>query len=150
MVNVDSLDRKLVGLLQEDAGRSSEVMAKQLKVSAATVRRRVRKLIKSRVIRISAIVDPGKVGLPLAVVIAIDVAHDKLDSAIRALTSRPEVIWVSATTGRYDIVALARFSSTDELSRFVQSEMAKVEGVRDSETFICLRMEMKRTHYSPL
>lgn len=150
MAIVDSLDVRLIKLLQEDAGKSSDVLAKQLKVSAATIRRRIRRLLKSNVIRIGAVVDPGKVGLPLAAVIAIDVAHDKLDSAIQKLTNRPEVIWVSTTTGRFDIILLARFSSTDGLSKFVQSEMAKIEGVRDSETFVCLHMESKRTHYSPL
>ena len=150
MAIIDSLDERLIKLLQEDAGQSSDVLAEQLKVSAATIRRRIRRLINSNIIRIGAVVDPGKVGLPLAAVIAIDVAHDKLDSAIQKLTHRPEVIWVSTTTGRFDIIALARFSSTDGLSKFVQNEMAKIEGVKDSETFVCLHMESKRTHYSPL
>ncbi len=150
MVKVDSVDKRLIELLQEDAGRSSDVLARHLKVSAATVRRRTRRLIKNQVIRIGAVVDPQKVGLPLAAIMAIDVVNEKLDDVVKTLASKPGVIWVSTTTGRFDVIALVRFPSTDELSRFVQSELSKVEGIRDSETFICLHFESKREHYSSM
>ena len=150
MVKVDALDKKLIDLLQEGAGRSSDVIAKKLRVSAATVRRRIRRLVKNNVVSIGAIVDPRDVGLPLAAIMALDVANDKLDSVMKTLSSRPEVIWVSTTTGQFDIIALARFPSTDELSRFVLTEMSKTEGTKDSETFVCLHFESKRKHYTTL
>lgn len=150
MVNTDSLDERLIKLLQKDAGQSSEVIAKHLKVSAATVRRRIRLLIKNKVIRIAAIADPDKTGLPLAVIITIDVSHEKLDSVMQTLANQPEILWISTTTGRYDIIALTRFHSTDDLSIFLQNEMPKIEGIRDTETFICLNLESKGTIYSPV
>ena len=42
---------------------------------------------------------------------------------------------VSTTTGRFEVVVLARFGSTDGLYEFVQKELAEVEGLRDSEVF---------------
>ena len=140
MVIIDGLDERLIHLLENDARQSSEVLAAQLNTSPATIRRRVRKLIQSKVLRIVAVVDSSKVGLPLTAVIALDVAHEKLDSVTQMLVSRPEVKWISTTTGRFDILVMARFPSTDELSVFVQKELAKIEGVRDSETFICLHI----------
>ena len=136
----DSLDTRLIELLQEDAHRSSEELARHLKVSTSTVRRRIRQLIASGVMHIVAVVDPGKVGFPLCAMIALDVAHEKLDSVLKLLASRHEVMWVSSTTGRFDIIAHARFRSTEELSNFVEKELANLEGLRDSETFICLRV----------
>ena len=56
------------------------------------------------------------------------------------LAQRPEIGWVSTTTGRFDILALARFASTDELSDFVEKKVTRIEGVNNSETFICLRI----------
>ena len=137
---LDLLDKKLIKLMQDDAQQSSEVLAKQLEVSPATIRRRVRRLIKSSVMRIAAVVDPAKVGLPLAALIALDVAPDKLDPAMQMLSNLQDVRWVSLTTGRFDVIALVRFPSTEELSSFVQNEIAKIEGVRNSETFVCLHM----------
>jgi len=54
-------------------------LAKQLKVSAATARRRVNNLIKTEVIRIRAMPDAEKIGVPLAVIIAMDADQDKTD-----------------------------------------------------------------------
>ena len=133
---------------QEEARQSSEALADKLGVSSATVRRRVRKLIQSGAVRIAALVDPAKANFPLVSVIAFDVAHETLESALQYLASRPEVTWVSTTTGRFDILALARFRSTEELSEFVQRRLAPMKGLRDSETFVCL--EVKKGRYMPV
>jgi len=140
----DSIDEKLIQLLERDARQSSEVLAKQLKVSPATVRRRIKKLIQSGVLRIVALVDPQKVGFPLIAIIAFDIAHEKLESVIQMLADRPEVKYVSTTTGRFDVLIQARFRSTEELSDFVQKELPNVEGIRDSETFVCLQVKKGR------
>ncbi len=137
----DSLDEQLVQLLGKDARQTSKALAKQLKVSAATVRRRVGKLIQSSAIRIVAVADSKKIGFPLTAIIAFDVSHEKIESAMQMLASREELIWVSTTTGRFDILALAIFRSTDELSNFVQRDLANIEGLRGTETFICLHIE---------
>ncbi len=144
MVTFDSLDKPLIELLQVDAHQSSEKLARQLKVSPSTVRRRIRGLITSGVLHIVAVVDPDKVGFPLTAIIALDIAHEKLDSAMNMLASRSEVKWVSSTTGRFDVMAYAQFRSTEELSSFVEKELARMEGLRDSETFICLRVRKGR------
>ena len=138
---LDLSDKKLIELLMEDAQQSSETLGKRLKVSSATVRRRTKKLIQNGVLRIMAVTDPSKVGAPLAVVIAFDVVHEKLDSITKSLANRPEVRWVSTTTGRFDLIIIARFGSTEELANFTQKELPKLEGIRDSETFVCLHVE---------
>ena len=138
---LDSLDEQLIELLKEDAQRSSETLGKQLKVSSATVRRRTKKLIQNGMLRIMAVTDPIKVGLPLAVVIAFDVVHEKLNSITTLLANRPEVRWASTTTGRFDLIIIARFSSTEELANFTQKELPKIEGIKDCETFVCLHLE---------
>ncbi len=131
--------------LSKDARQSSEAPARRLNVSPATIRRRLRKLLESGMLRIVAVVDPNKVGLNVIAIIAFDVAHDRLELAAHILAARPEVKWAKTTTGRFDILALARFRSTDEVSDFLQRELTGIEGLKDSEPFICLR-EYK-THY---
>ncbi|MFC1986919.1 Lrp/AsnC family transcriptional regulator, partial [Chloroflexota bacterium] len=59
---LDSLDRRLIDLLQQDAHQPSKVLAKQLSVSSSTVRRRVKRLIQQGIIRIIAIPKPEKIG----------------------------------------------------------------------------------------
>ena len=141
---LDNIDKQLIQMLQKDARQSSASLAKKLKVSPATIRRRMRKLLQSNVLRIVAAVDPTKIGFPLSALIAFDVAHEELNSAMKMLAGRPEVKWVSSATGRFDILALAWFQSTDELSDFMQKELAQLKGIRDSETFVCLHVEKGR------
>ena len=137
----DSVDEQLVRLLGQDARQSSEALAKQLNLSAATVRRKLRKLIKSDLLRIVGVVDPTSFGFPLIVVITFDIVRDKVELATKKLSELPEIRFVSTITGRYDIIAIARFRSTDCLSEFVTKELAKLEGIRDSETFVCLEIK---------
>jgi Lrp/AsnC family transcriptional regulator for asnA, asnC and gidA len=148
MIMPDSTDEQLVRLLARNARQNSETLAKQLNLSAATVRRRLRKLIQSETLHIIGVVDPIKFGLPVAVIINLDIASEKIVSVMETLTNRPEIRWISTTTGRFDIIALARFASNDDLSNFLVQGLPKIEGVRDSETFICLNMEKGR--YIPL
>ena len=134
----DSVDKQLVRLLGQDARQNSETLAKQLKVSAATVRRKLRKLIQSGSLHIVGVVDPARFGMPLTAIIALDVAHEKLEKAVEMLANRPEITWISTTTGRFDIIARGRFASTDDLSQFLTGQVAMIDGVKNTETFICL------------
>ncbi len=144
----DSIDEQIVKLLGRDARQNSEALAKQLNLSAATVRRRLRELIRNKSLRIVGVIDPTKFGLQVATVITLDVSHDKLASAMEWLANQPEIRWVSTTTGRYDIIAFGRFSSTDSLSKFLTDQLAEIEGVRNSETFLCL--DVKKGHFITL
>jgi len=132
------LDEELVKLLAQDGRESSEVLAKKLRVTPSTVRRRMNELIKSGIIRITAVVDPKKVGYPLAAIVAYDVEQNKLDSAVNFLSSLREVMWVSTTTGRFDIISAMRFNSTEELNLYINKTMNQIDGLKDSETFVCL------------
>ncbi len=144
----DSIDVQLVRLLGRDARQNSVTLAKQLNLSEATVRRRLRKLLQSNSLRIIGAVDPARFGLPLAVLITLDVSLDKLESAIEVLANRLEIRWVSSTTGRFDIIAFALFPSTDSLSGFLTNQLAQMEGLKNSETFVCL--DMKKGRFVPL
>jgi len=146
-MKIDALDERLLQLVGTDATQASEELARKLNVSVATVRRRIKKLTQSRVLRIVGVADPDKLGFTLAVVFAFDVTHEKLESFIEWLANRSEVRFVSASTGRYDVIAMMRFRSTDDLSHFMQKELDQVEGLKDSETFVCLHP--RKGHFLP-
>lgn len=52
--------------------------------------------------------------------------------------------WVATTTGRFDLLSLAAFRSTDELSDFLETEIASIGGLRSVETYICLEVKKGR------
>jgi Lrp/AsnC family transcriptional regulator for asnA, asnC and gidA len=146
---VDSLDEKLVLLMGQDALQSSDKLAKQLKVSSATVRRRLKRLQSSGLLRIIGVVDPNKFGFVLHVVIGLAIINGKeMRRVEETLINRPEVAWVSTTTGQFNIIAIARFPSTDSLSRFSKDILGQIEGLKSCEVFMC--MEIQKGSASPL
>jgi Lrp/AsnC family transcriptional regulator for asnA, asnC and gidA len=144
----DLINTRLVSLLGRDARQSSEALAEKLNTSSATIRRRMRKLIQNDLLRIVGVVDRSKFGFPLGALIIVDAVPDKIDSLLEALSKRPEIHWMSTTTGRSDIVAIGLFTSTDSLSNFLTKVLRQMEGVRNSETLICL--DVKKGRYTPL
>jgi Lrp/AsnC family transcriptional regulator for asnA, asnC and gidA len=145
---IDSVDEQIARQLAKDARQSCIALAKRLKLSAATVRRRIKKLISSDSLRIVGVVSATKFGLPLSVVIALNVEVNKLGSVVKELTNLSGIGRVFLTTGRYDIIILAHFASNDSLADFLKNRLKQLEGLKDSETFICL--EEGKEHYIPL
>ena len=138
---VDQFDKKLISLLEQDARQTSEKLAEQLSASPSTVRRRMSELIKRGSIRIVAIPEPKQIGVPLVAIVAFQVLHEKVTSFLKTLGSRKDVKCLYATSGRFDAIALMWFSSTEQLYDFMEREVAKIDGVKATETFVCLHAE---------
>ena len=141
MDNFDEIDNKLIKLLEQNAWQRSVTLAKVLHISSATIRRRLRRLIQKGVLRAVAIVDSGTVALPLTAIIALDITHEDLENATKALTGLSEIMWCALTTGRFDVIILAQFSSMKELHKFLRVKLPVVEGIKNSETFVCINVE---------
>ncbi len=143
MKSIDYIDEQLTELIERNARQSSETLAKQLNVSSATIRRRLKKLLDSKLLHIVAFRDPIKAGLPLAAVVAFNIDHGLLDSVMQAICSFPEVVLACTTTGRFDAFALTRFASNERFSFFLRNDITRIEGIKDTETFVCLHIEKR-------
>ncbi|MFC2072296.1 Lrp/AsnC family transcriptional regulator [Chloroflexota bacterium] len=146
---MDATDNKLIKLLEENAWQRREALAKVLHVSSATIRRRLRRLIQKGVIRAVAITDSGTGALPLTTIIALNIAHQDIDYVTRKLAGLTEVKWFATTTGQFDAIFLAQFHSTGDLYEFIRGKVTPIEGIKDSETFICLNIEKGR-HFASI
>ena len=139
MNKTDQIDEQIVRLLGEDGKQTSEQIARQLGISAATVRRRIKRLVDNDMLHFVAVVDPSDFGYPLPAVISLDISPDRLDSTLEKLSALREVKWTASTVGRYNAIAGVRFRSIDGLSEFVTKVLPAIDGVKDFETFICLK-----------
>jgi Lrp/AsnC family transcriptional regulator for asnA, asnC and gidA len=138
MIMKDALDERIITLLGNNARQSSKVLARQLNISAATVRRRVARLIKDGILHYVAAIDSVKSPYSAVVVLALDVDGFKVKSVADILVRLPEIKWVATTTGRFDILATAYLAESSNLSEFLEKQIGSIEGIRDSETFVCL------------
>lgn len=141
---IDPLDEHLIRLLEKNARQSSETLSKQLNVSAATIRRRLRRLVQSGVMRIAALVDPNKVGFPVTALMAFNIEHANLELYTQLLAEQLESVWVSTTTGRFNLLCLASFRSTDHLADFMLVKWADAKAVKDTEVFVSLQVKKGR------
>ena len=139
--NMDRLDARIVGLLQENATLTNSAIAREVKVSEETVRRRLKKLMTEEMIKIVAVPNARKLGYESQVLIGIQVDADKIDEVADSLRGMPEITWLSVTTGSYDIFAWATLKSIDALSEFLREGVGQTVGVRKMETFINLSVE---------
>jgi Lrp/AsnC family transcriptional regulator, regulator for asnA, asnC and gidA len=148
MISQDPLDEQIIALIGEDCRQSSKVLAQKLDVSPATIRRRLGRLTKSGILHFVAAVDSTKVDNWAVVVIAMDVDRDKIKTVTDTIMQLPEIKWVATTTGRFDILATAYLTHTMTLSEFLENKMGHIEGIKDSEIFVC--MDVKKGNLIPV
>ncbi len=145
---VDDVDRGILKLLQDNARVSSAEMAKRLHVAESTVRYRFRRLLENKTVtRITALIDPRKIGLNVTAVVLVKVDPLFLNEAIEGLAFIEEVHHVFQTTGEYDVVAVAHVKDMDRLNGLKQ-RIKMIRGVRDVTMWIATRLVKIETRFN--
>jgi len=139
-VLLDDLDSAIVRHLQEDGRRSYREIARSLGVSEGTVRWRARRMTESGVLRVVAIADPFRLGYRVLAFVLLRVAPGAQHCVIDALTSWPEVTYVSSCTGRVDVYMQVVCRDHDHLWDLLANRIPAIGGVVDTETFMELKM----------
>lgn len=137
---MDKLDYNIIGCLNGDARKSFRDIAKELGISAGTAYNRIRKLEGEGVIKgYIPMIDAGKVGFDLFVIIGIKIAHGKLLEVEKKLTKDHRVYGVYDVTGEWDSIILARFHNREELNEFIKTVLA-TEHVERTYTQVVLNV----------
>jgi Lrp/AsnC family transcriptional regulator, regulator for asnA, asnC and gidA len=135
---IDELDKQIINMSLTPGKQSSKKLASKLGVSSATVRRRIQRLYKQGILRTVVVTEASELGYSTKVFIGLDVVPQKVSAVMKQLSNQTEIKTISTTSGRFDIMAIAWFRSNDELSDFMENTILKLDGVRDTETFISL------------
>jgi DNA-binding Lrp family transcriptional regulator len=137
---IDELDRQIIEQLVKDGRKSSKALAQELHVDSSTIRRRVHRLIRDGVIYIIALPDVSKAGFPVQAIVGLNVDNMELDNNLKILHGIPECMFVSVTTGRFNIIIILWCRSTAEINKLIQKLLFKMKGVKGYETFICMNV----------
>ncbi len=134
---LDSLDRMILNILQEDGRASYSEIARRLKVPESTVRLRIKKLVERGIIRkFAALINPFKAGYSIVAFIAVDVEPSRVKTAAEELSRLPEVDVLGIATGAHDILMQVTVRDLQELENFLIEKLGKVKGIRSTETSI--------------
>lgn len=131
---MDSVDLKLLKLLNSNAKISLSEMGREVGLSISGVRKRIIQLEKDGVIKsYVAVIDPQKVGFEVVAFISVDVDSRSERDLVRSLTHRHEVCELHRITGGHGLMLKVRTRSLDSLNKFVKRYLHSrdsVKGVR--------------------
>lgn len=143
---LDEVGKAILRELQEDGRRSYTAIGSAVGLSEAAVRQRVKALVDSGVLQIVAVADPIMLGFGLMATIGVSVVGDSR-AAADALSDIDEVDYCVLTSGRYDLQLEVVCRDNEHLLSVINDRIRTVEGVRETETSICLRVHKQTYNY---
>ncbi len=143
--DVSELDKRIIEHLQADGRRPFTQIAAELGVSEAAVRARTNRLIERGILQIVGVTDPLKLGFHQMAMIGIRCESDQVVTVAEQIAEMAEVDYVVITAGTYDLLIETVCEDNEALLRFLTEKLRALGGVRETETFVYLRM-VKQTY----
>ena len=141
---MDTMDRKLLGLLAEDATLSYKEMGERLHLSAPAVHERVKKLKKAGAITGTvARLDGAAVGRPLCAFIHMDTEGWGKTQELMAIVDDSRVEEIHAVAGNTCMVLKVRCESTQALEDILH-RLYEIPGMIRTQSYIVLNTYLER------
>lgn len=145
ILELDSTDREILNLLQEDAKLPYATIAERLGISPSGVHKRVKRLVENEVIRsFVTIVDPKKFGKKLKAFIGVETESGRCSDVRPKLIDRPEVLEVHEMAGEHDLFLKLITEDAGRLNSILH-EIDRISGVSSTRTSIVLKSEKETT-----
>jgi Lrp/AsnC family transcriptional regulator, regulator for asnA, asnC and gidA len=141
---LDDIGKAIVEQLQADGRRPYATIGKAVGLSEAAVRQRVARLQDAGVIQIVAVTDPLQLGFRRQAMVGVRVDGD-ITAAADAVAELSEVDYVVITAGSFDLLVEVVCEDDDHLLELVGGRIRALPGVRNTETFVY--MKLRKQHY---
>ena len=150
---LDTIDRKLLDLVQRDADLGAEALGERIGLSASAVQRRLRRMkAEGTIVANVALVDPAKVGRPTFFIVALEIERERpeLMSRLRQwLNGEDQVQQAFYVTGSADFILIVTARDVDSYDALMTRLMADNPNVRRFTTNVALGVN-KRTMFVPV
>jgi DNA-binding Lrp family transcriptional regulator len=138
MKNLDNTDRQLLSLLRKDARTPVVNLAKELKVSRATVQNRINKLEREGVVlgytvKLKQEAEEDIVKVMMSILVE---AKDEV-RVLKELQTFPEILSVYHTNGHWDLIAEVQAENLSVLGEML-GQIRSVEGIVQTEANLLL------------
>ena len=129
VVFVDKIDLGIIEMLSKNSRTSFMEVARKLKVSESTIRKRVSHLERDGVIKkYSLIVDTNKIGYENTALVGVDVVPEKYLEVGKKLAEFDEIKYAASTTGDHMFMLEILAKNSDEL-RAISDKLKRIDGV---------------------
>ena len=126
---MDTLDLSIIEILLKNSRTPFMQIAKKLKVSESTIRKRVSILEKNQIIKkYSLVVDTNKIGFENIALIGVDVSPEKYLDVAKKLTELDGIRYVASSTGDHMFMLEVWAKNGDGL-RDVSEKIKGLDGV---------------------
>lgn len=143
--NLDSLDKKILHLIAEDARIPFLEVARACNVSGAAIHQRIQKLTSLGILKGSQfVIDPEKIGYETCAYIGLFLKNpEKFEEVVEALRQIPEVVECHYTTGGFDMFIKIYAFNNHHLLNIIHDKLQPL-GLSRSETIISFNAAINR------
>ena len=146
---LDSIDREILGLLQQDGRLSNVELAQQVHLSPSACLRRVKQLEESGVIaQYVALLNPkavGRHGTSFTIITLESMNDRRLEAFEQAVRDAPEILDCFYVAGSNDYLLRFAYRDAEDLERFHTEVLMRLPGVARSNSMLVLRTVKKTT-----
>lgn len=136
----DEIDLQIINALQKDGRVAFAQIAEQLNVSPGMIRLRYNRLVEQGYLKVVAITNPLRMGFKTMAMIGIRAEGSKLLEVAEKISKLDEVIYLVISSGRFDLFAEVVCRDHEDLLRFITERLSMVDGVRETESFMHLKI----------
>ena len=121
---LDDIDRKIIARLANDARVSNRKIALELGLAEGTIRSRIKRLLETRAMRITAVTNMNQRRSPVLALLWIEVDKaGEIATVAEQLKSIREITFVATLCGRADILAMTFVADAADLARFMRERI---------------------------
>jgi len=139
-VSLDEIDQHILDAMRKDGRAAFAQIAAKLKVSPGMIRQRYNRLVDMGMLKVVAISNPIQRGYKTMALIGVRTDGNKMLEVAEQVAKLKEVVYLVIVSGRFDIVAEVFCRDHEDLLKFITEKLYAIEGVRESETFMHLKI----------
>lgn len=138
-MTLDEIDRTIIEMLQEDGRISFSDIAKKVDKTEVTIRRRVRRLQKEKIIqRFTVVLDPLKMGKKISAIVKVKAQMKQATRIAEEVKRYEEVTEAYFLDGACGVMLKVTVDDLAHLKSFLENRLGKAPGVGEVETCIVL------------
>jgi Lrp/AsnC family transcriptional regulator for asnA, asnC and gidA len=137
---LDATDQYIIETLRKDGREAFSQIAEQLHVSPGMIRQRYNRLVEMGLLKVVAITNPVQRGFKTMAMIGIRTEGRRMLEIAEAIAALPEVVYLIVVSGQFDMMAEVFCRDPEELLRFITEKLYAIEGVREVESFLHLKI----------
>ena len=140
---MDEVDSKIIHLLKRNGRMRNTEIAKKLKISETSIRKRLQRLFDNEVIQVVAIVNHSKIGYDIEGNIKIKIDTKKTEQIMQKLEAIDALWYIALLTGGSDFDVEFSVKSQGDLKDLLAS-IHNIDGVINAEPSFRLQLVKNR------